>query len=55
MTNSPGGNYRIQARQAGDQGAGGPHMKPGAGDKRAVLLLAVGIAVFGAVAFLVAM
>jgi len=55
VTNSSGGNFRMQARQSGDQGTGGPHVRPGSGDKRAVLLLAVGIAVLGGIVVLIGM
>jgi hypothetical protein len=33
------GDFLMQARQAADSGGGTPSMKPGRGDRRAVLLL----------------
>ena len=47
MTTSGNANWGMQARQAGGQGTGGPSMKPGGGDKRAVLIILAGLAAFG--------
>lgn len=38
------GNFSVQARQAGGSGTGGPSMKPGGGDRRAVVVLTVLVA-----------
>jgi len=45
MTASGGGNanWGMQARQAGEQGGGDPSLRPRGNDKRAVLVLLVGI------------
>jgi len=48
MTTSGNANWGMQARQAGDQGGGGPAMKPGNSDRRAVVLLLVGLAALAA-------
>ena len=48
-----GSNYEQQARVAAEQGTGGPGHEPGSGDKRAVLLLAVGLVVFAIALFLI--
>lgn len=44
MSGVGSGGYQIQSRVAGDQGGGSPSQKPGAGDKKAVLILLVGLA-----------
>lgn len=54
MSNFGSGNYEQQARVAGEQGTGGPSQKPGSGDKRAVMLLLVGLIAFAGVIFFVA-
>ena len=45
MSTSGGGNanYGMQARQAGEHGGGDPSMRPRGSDKRAVIVMLVGI------------
>lgn len=40
-----GGGYRAQSRVAGETGGGDPSMRPGSGDRRAVLVLSAAIVV----------
>ncbi len=54
MATSGNANYGMQARQAGEQGGGDPSQRPGIGDKRAVLVLLVGLAALAAALFLTA-
>jgi len=45
MTASGGGNanWGMQARQAGEQGGGDPSLRPRGSDKRAVIVMFVGV------------
>ncbi len=44
MTTSGNSNWAMQARQAGEHGGGDPNMRPRGSDKRAVVVLLVGLA-----------
>jgi hypothetical protein len=44
VSGSGNANWGMQARQAGEQGGGDPGQRPRGSDRRAVIVLAVGIA-----------
>lgn len=54
MTGFGGNQYGMQSRQAADGKAGGPSMRPSAGDRRVVLLAGIGLAVAAVVVAILA-